>query len=626
MTTKTLSLITATLLLTTQTFAEETLEDTNVTTATETTLKDINVTTATKTTQKISDITSNINVITSDELEDRGFTTVAEALSTLPGVSFSSNGGLGGTTSVYVRGFSTQRTLVLIDGVRFNDNTSTSGASFEHLMIADIEQIEVVKGAQSGVWGADASAGVINIISKKAKSGSHGEVHVEAGSFKTQKYGITLSQTSENYYIKASHNEVHTDGFSAQAPRGEEIDNFEDDAYENKTSLVQAGFNINETNKIDISHQIIDADTQYDGFNTPNDTKSKSTTKNTLSFINFNHIDSFNEVDIYAKMSKFDREFVSSFDTSAYDGKVKEYGFKSKIPYGAENFILFGVDYKSFEHENTINKKFNNQGYFLTSSSTFDGFISGKTILTKSIRYDKYSKFDNKFTGKLGLKHIHGNIEGLTTSVNYGTAYNVPTLYQLFAPATSFGAIGNADLTPETTKSFDVSVSYKDLTLTYFHNKITDLIGYGNGYENIDGTSTIKGFEASYQAEVMEDLLLSVNYTKLSAKDAKGKTLVRRPEQTLNVAVDYYGVKNLHVGVDASYVGSRKDVIFNPDFSTSDVQTGKYTVVNFTTDYQIAEAFKVYGKVVNVTDKYYQTAYGYATSPRAFSLGLKATF
>ena len=613
MTTKTLSLITATLLLTTNAFAEETLQD-------------ITVTTATKTTQKISAITSNINIITSDEIEDRGFTTVAEALRSLPGISFSSNGGLGGTTNVYLRGFDSKRTLVLIDGVRFNDNTLPSGAPFAHLMIADIEQIEVVKGAQSGVWGADASAGVINIITKKAKAGFHGSAHVEGGSFKTKKYGLSLSQKTDIYYIKASHNVVDTDGFTAQAPKGEDLKSFENDAYANKTTSLQAGFNINETNKIDISHQIIDADAQYDGFNAPNDAKANSITKDTFSSINLNHIDSFNELDVYAKVSKFDREFVSSFGTSPFDGEIREYGLKSKVPYAVEDFVLWGADYKSFEHKNTINQKFNNQGYFLTNSNTFNSLTDGKTIFTQSLRYDKYSKFDNKFTGKLGLKHIHTSIEGLTTSMNYGTAYNVPTLYHLFAPGSSSGAVGNANLKPESTKSFDVSVKYKDLTITYFYNKITNLIDFDNGYKNVDGTSTIKGFEFEYQAEIMTDLLLSTNYTRLSAKDNKGKTLKRRPEQTLNIAVDYYGVENLHVGVDASYVGSRTDIIFNPDFSTSIAETGKYTLVNLTADYQINEAFKVYGKVVNLTDKYYQTVYGFTTSPRAFSLGLKANF
>jgi len=132
-------------------------------------LETITVTSATKSEQSIKDVTSNVEVITKEEIEERHFTTVVEALNTVPGISFTSNGGMGNTTSVFLRGMDSKRILVLIDGVKYQDPSNTSGAAFSHLMISDIERIEVIKGAQSSVWGADASAGVINIITKEAK-------------------------------------------------------------------------------------------------------------------------------------------------------------------------------------------------------------------------------------------------------------------------------------------------------------------------------------------------------------------------------------------------------------------------------------------------------------------------
>ena len=151
-------------------------------------LDTITVTSATKAKQSIKDVTSNVNVITSEEIEERHYTTVSEALSTVSGINFTSNGCLGQATSVFVRGFDSKRVLVLIDGVRYNDVTGF-GAPFADLMIQDIQQIEVVKGAQSGVWGADATAGVINIITKSAKQGLHGFFNTEYGSYDTMKYG-----------------------------------------------------------------------------------------------------------------------------------------------------------------------------------------------------------------------------------------------------------------------------------------------------------------------------------------------------------------------------------------------------------------------------------------------------
>lgn len=575
-------------------------------------LGSITVTSATKTSQSIKDITSNVNVITSEEIEEKHYTTVAEALSSISGINFTSNGGLGKSTSVQVRGFDSKRVLVLIDGVRYNDITGMSGAPFEHLMIGDIEQIEVVKGAQSGVWGADATAGVINIITKSAKKGAHASTNVEYGSFNTKKYGALASYKSDNYYVKLSSQRVESDSFSAQAPRGEDLDSFEKDGYTNTTSNIKLGFNITETNKIDISHTIIDADNNYDGFNDP-DAQKTSTTNDTFTSINFNHIDSFNELDVYANKSLFDREYSTG---SKYDGEVYEYGLKSNISYGEKDFLVWGADYKTFEHKNDLNKKYTNKAVFLTNSNNFDG-----TIITESLRSDTYDKFENKITGKLGIKHLVKSIDGLSASANYGTAYNVPTLFNLYAPAGDWGPVGNEDLTPESTSSYDISIKYKVIKITYFNSDIENMIDWGDGYENILGTSTIKGYEIEYNDEMTKDLFINANYTYLDAKDKDEIALARRTKDSANLSLDYYGIKDLHLGVSAQYIGERYD-----DADEQGQQTGKYTVVNFVTSYEVNNNFSIYAKVDNVFDKYYQVVDGYATAPLSGYAGIKAKF
>ena len=617
MTTKTLSLLAASLLLTQATFAETTLED-------------ITVVSATRTTQSLQNVTSNVDVITAQDMEDRGYTTAIEALDSLSGISFTQNGGLGTSSSLYLRGMDSRSTLVLIDGVRYNDPTGLSGAPYEHIMADNIGQIEVVKGAQSGIWGADAAAGVINIITKKPKDGVHGTAHIENGSFKTNRYGATFSAKTDFSTVRVSHNVVNTDGFTAQAPKGQNIDRFEDDGYTNNTTSVQLGLNLDENNKVDLSYTYIDANGEYDTYQNP-DGIANSITKDAFMSANFNHIDSFNTLNAYAKRSKFSRKFIDEFSTSHFDGFADEYGFNSKIPYATEDFVLIGADYKKLEHKNSIGKSFNNKGVFVTNSNTFKGFMGGTTILTESLRYDSYSVFDNEATGKIGLKHIHDKIRGLVTSLNYGTAYTVPTLYQLYAPGFTidgfYSPVGNENLDPEKTKSFDLTVAYRDFSVTYFNNKIDNLIEYTNGYNNVEGTSKIDGIEVAYTKEVISNLLLRINYTKLfKAEDKDGNRLKRRAKQSLKASMDYYGIQKLHVGADLEYIGSRIDTLFNPDFTTSDVETGKYTVVNLTADYQINKAFQIYGKIVNLTDEEYQTVYGYATSPRAFYAGIRAKF
>ena len=613
-----LSLI-ATLFLSTNLIAEEKLED-------------ITVTSATKTNQKLQEVTSNINVITAQEIEERHYTTVTEALNSLPGVNFTANGGLGQSTSVRVRGFDTQKLLVMVDGIRYNDITNSSGANFSDLMVSDIERIEVIKGAQSGIWGADAAAGVINIITKEAQKGLHFSASQEFGSFATSKSNLKASYQTDRGYIQASHNRVNSKGFSAQAPKDSNLNDFEDDGYNNKTTNLKAGFSITPTNKIDISHTIIDANSNYDNSVYvgvyPNSTLdpiasansiATATNKTTLSSVNFNHIDSFNEVDIYAKQSTFKREYPQGF-TKLYEGEVKEYGAKSKIDYLGDNFVVVGGDYKKFEHKDTVNKSFTNKALFVTNNNKFNNILGGTTILNESLRYDTFNNFDNKTTGKIGLKYQPNAIKELSTSLNYGTAYSVPSSFQLY----SF--YGNPNMKAEDTKSFDASIAYKGLSLTYFKNDIDNLIGYDTAtskYANINGTSTLKGYEVAYNTTLFDTLALSLGYSKLSAKDKDNKDLKRRAKDSVKFGIDYYGIEALHLGLNGEYIGERKDT----DFATySEVDTGKYLVANFVANYEVDKQLSFYGKVDNISDKTYQSVFGYSSSPRAFYGGMKLSY
>ncbi len=591
LTTKTTLSAVVSLLLATNLFSQE--------------LSEITVYSATKSEQSIKDVTSDVDVITKEEIEERHFTSITEALNTLPGISFTSNGGLGKASSVRVRGFDSKRVLVLIDGVRYNDFTSTSGTPFEHILINEIEKIEFIKGAQSGIWGADASAGVINIITSKVKDGLKSNLDLEYGSFNTKKYGLNLSYSNEDFYVKGFYNKLKTDGFTAYATRGVDIDSFEDDGYKNEKYGIDAGFNFDENNKIDFSHSISKNENEFDSSSSDSLTNTSSG-KYKFSKISYENINSLAQTKVYYNKSDFHREYPPY--SSIYDGTINEFGIKSNIDYlNDSSFIVIGADYKKFEQNDVVNNNYKNKGVFLTNSNTF-----GQTVLTQSLRYDNYDSFDNKTTGKFGVKHNFS--DELYISSNYGTAFNTPTLGQMYG---AFGA--NPDLKPETTKSFDVSIGYSNLKLTYFNNKVTDMIDWnGGGYKNLEGESKFKGYEVSYKKEIISNTLLSLGYTRLTAEDSSGADLARRAKDNLKIALDYYGLKDFHFNVNGEYVGSRKD--------TDGTQTGKYTVWNSVVNYKVNNNLSTYLKIDNVFDKYYQTAKNYATSPRAFYIGLNYSF
>ena len=595
--------------------------------ATEIQLEKITVVSATKNEQSLKDVTSNVNVITSAEIEERHYTTVAQALNSVAGINYTSNGGLGSTTSINLRGAGNNRTLVLIDGVRYQDPSNTNGASIQHLMIQDIEQIEVIKGAQSGIWGADASAGVINIITKKAKQGTHVSANLEGGSFNTRKIGATVSHRTSDFDIKLSMNEITSDGFSVQAPRDEDINQYENDAYSNLTINLQANYYINDDAKINLNITDIDALKEYDSYGNPNDNTMKSDISNQLYSLSYLQTYKNHDFILKAERSEFARKeigTVASFfgeNVINFNGTHTNIEFIDNMTYFEKDFITFGfgsnsddVDY--IMTDNSKKQKDNRDNYiYLTNSNIFD-----KVILTESIRYDDYNNFDSKATGKLGIKY---NInQDLFITSNVGIGYNVPNIVQELNP---WGA-PNSELNPEDTVSSDISIGYKGFKATYFYNEITDLI---NGtfiggiykFENIDGKSIFKGYEFEYSQNIIDSISISLNYSILSAKDKDGKYLARRPKETAKLGLDYYPLDNLHLGAYGEYIGERYDRA-----DQSGQQTGRYAVLDIVSNYDINKNLSFYVKIDNLFDKYYQTVDGYTTAPLSGYLGLNAKF
>jgi vitamin B12 transporter len=591
------------LVVATNSYASSTTDDLGV----------LTVSSATKSTQSIQDVTSNVEVITNVELEEKHAQTIGEALNSLSGVTINSNGGLGQRDSLFIRGVKTKRILILVDGIRYNEPTGLSGAPLAQLMIDDVERIEVVKGPQSGIWGADASGGVVNIITKKAKDGVHGSFLAETGSFNTKKYSANVSAKEDRVSFKINANKITTDGYSAYEPkqgninygkRGKDL-GLEKDGYENLTYTLQSALKLTDNDEIDVLYKNIDAEYDYDSTSGDNLT-NKSYINHYFRAINYNHTLDKYSLKLTAKQSKFNRNQNTFYAKS----KINEFSLLNKVDYNKKDTFIFGLNKQNFE-DSENNQKYQTNALFISNLNKFE-----KLVLSENIRYDNNNKFEEKITGKLGAKYNFQ--KELYLSANYGTAYNAPSL----------GNLGyTASLKPETTKAYDISAYYKKFKVTYFHNEITDMIQYISGsypntaYENLSGKSILKGYEFEYRTTILDEIFLSLNYTRLSAKNSQGEKLARRADETLKASLDYYGFDKLHLGINAQYIGTRYD-----DDNQQGAQTGRYTVASVVANYDIRKNLKIYTKVDNITDKYYQTSDGYATSPRAYYAGVKVSF
>ena len=600
------------------------------------TLNDINVTASQGTTLEAKDVPDSVTIITKEAIEEAKINNLEEALNKLGNIAMAQNGGRGKTTSMYVRGMNTNQMLVLIDGVRYNNVTGSSGsAQYSQIMLSNVQQIEIIRGAQSGVWGADASAGVINIITSEAALGLHGNAALEYGSFNSKLASLQASYATKDFDIIMGGSYLDMDGFSAAEPkkgspdygkRGKDID-WENDQYTNKSFNTKFGWNITENDRIEASVQTIDSYIEYDagagvdaqnvddpfGFGPSN---YFNNLKNRFYALAYTHKDAVNDIKVIYNKSTFDQDLYGG-----YSGSVDEAKIDDKITYTDDGFIRIGGSYQLYKVDQAggtdLNEEYNAKSVFFTNYNKFQLLSDTATIITESVRYDNYSKFDNATTGKLGIKQYL--YQDFYVSGNVGNGYNVPTIYQLFD-----AVYGSPKLKPQDTVTTDITIGNDTIWVTGFYNTVDNEISYDfttSHFSNLDGKSKLKGVELGYKDYFFDLLGLSANYTYLDAKNKDDQTLARRPKHQVDASISYYVTEAFDLGLNSQYIGERYDSL-----DDKGAMTGKYVITNFITNYDFNEYVGIYGKIDNITDEYYQTVDGYATAERSYYIGLTAKY
>lgn len=571
------------------------------------------------------DITDSVVVITKEAIEESRVSTLSEALERLGNIAMTQSGGAGQNASMFVRGMDNKRTVVLLDGVRYNDPTAVSSvAQFEHIMLYNVERIEIIKGAQSGVWGADASGAVINIITTKAAKGLHGAANVEYGSFETKKGALEASFKEELFDFAAGGSYYKTDGFSATEPkkseahyakRGDEL-GLEDDGYRNETAHAKAGFNLDANNRLEFSMQRIDALAAFDSYSGASGDSSvpQSDIHNRFYTMAYKFKSGIHDAALSYNRSTFDRVLDGDGWSAAYKGSVDEVKLEDTISYMKDSFLRLGAAYLEFEQKDlNTEKNYSSKALFATNHNKLNLFASGKTILSESLRFDDYDNVKNSLTGKFGVKQYLK--EDLYLSANIGTGFNVPTLDELY------GAWGsNPNLEPEESLTMDVTIGADTLWATLFQNEISNMIEYDMNtwsYIQSSGVSKFRGVEVGYKDYFAQKLGFEVAYTHLVAKNQDGEYLARRPKNQVDVKTSYYATDDIDIGINAHYIGERYDSL-----AGTGAQSGKYAVANFIANARINNYATLYGKIDNITDKYYQLVDGYATAKRSFFVGL----
>ena len=618
------------------------------TTANETsTLKEV-VVTANRVDVPLQDVTSSSTVITLTDLEQKQAGTVLDAIQSVPGVDIAQTGQPGETASVYIRGTNPEHTLVLFDGIPLNDPIGAPGSYdyLDGLSLDDVKQIEVIRGPQSTLWGSNAIGGVINIIPQSGPSPLGGSVLVEGGSYGTSHEAASAHGGDNGGYFNVDVSHFNTSGFPAlEAQYGGTVNNGDD----NNTASLGVGSNLTSNLQENIlvrysqSNTSIDADNENFVLGDDPDYFALQKQFMAASHTDWKLLDGSWEQILTASFADDNRLFngVSNpyntyFEQGNFDGQTAQINWQNNIRLAKEETVVVGIQgQQQWAISNDTN------GYSDVTGSAFTSVVPETTVQTASVfiesqtsiednfffnlggRWDDHSQYGVHTTYQAGLAYV---VPDLNTKLkaNYGTGFLAPSLYQLYAPT-----YGNASLLPETSVGYDIGFEQpigKDLTVgaSYFDNDLTNLIQFVNTYSNV-GQARSYGVESFVEFKGVKNLDIKGNYTYDNAQDLIANVpLLRRPQNKASGDVDYQ-LDAAGLGASLIYVGNS----FDENFVTGSgniVPLASYFLVNLRAFYQVNSQVKLFARVDNLFNQYYEEAFGYTTPGLSVYGGTKVSF
>ncbi|QCJ71782.1 vitamin B12/cobalamin outer membrane transporter [Providencia heimbachae] len=582
--------------------------------------------------QPLSSILAPVTVVTREEIDHWQSNTVIDVLRRLPGVDVAQNGGMGQQSSLFIRGTESRHVLVMIDGVRLNQAGISGSSDMSQIPISLVQRIEYIRGARSAVYGSDAIGGVVNIITRRNDDGT--TLNAGIGSHGYQNYnGSTQQKVGENTTVTAAAAYMHTTGFDIEA-RGFSGDRVQPDKDGFLSKSLWLGIEHQFSSDIVAYARVYGYDnrTDYDAYYD----KSADSQVDTRKLYSRTY-----ETGLKYHNDKYSTSLMGSYSTTKdynYDPKYGQYGTFSNLDESKQynlqwgnNYLLdkgnisTGIDYQRQSIEPSsytmISDKqtLNNTGLYLTGQYA----LIDSVVAEAAVRSDHHSEFNWHTTWQSGLSWEF--YEGYKLVGSYATAYKAPNLSQLYAYSSSiYGTtVGNPNLKPEESKQWEIGFEGKTGPLFWqvnaYHNDIDNLIDYKYGYpistyENI-GKAEIKGVE--WVGEVETGIFhhqVTYQYTDPRDKE-KDEVLLRRAKQQVKYQLDW-AIYDVDMGLTYQYIGSRYDKMGNGQRT----KVGGVSLWDLTAAYPVTSHLTIRGKIANMFDKDYETAYGYRTAGREYFL------
>ncbi len=600
---------------------------------------------ATATPEPVAEIGSSVTVIDSAQIEREQRRTAPDVLSLVPGLNIVQTGGPGGTTSVFIRGTNPNQIKVLIDGIDASDPSNPNGSfDFGQLLTYDIARIEVLRGPQSGLYGADAIGGVISITTKGGEGPPKAKGLIEGGSFGTlnETMGFSGSTPIFSYYMNLAHFDVANTPVTPPelVPPGRlAIGN----AYDNWTLSSKFGAQLGDYVDVKLAARYIDSTLRFTGddFSTFPATPAASQsvqrvnelfTRGEANWVMFDGAFK-NRLGLnYTRAFTQEEDPGVAFGTAPLVSNLGErlqYDWQGNWARSGVWSLIGGFESKTEQlfTAPTFARYSNNAGYFQLLTHHAEDFF-----LASNVRYDANSQFGSRATIRVAPSLLVP-WTGTILRGSYGTGFKPPSLSQLFVDFPAFGFFGNPNLKPEESSGYDVGFEQPVLDelirfgATYYQNNIKDLIDInetGTSWSNI-GRAKTYGCEAFSVFRLTPRLTFRVDYTFTIAKDEiTGLELLRRPRNKFSIQAAWRPVDKLSLSATLVLVGSFIDG--NRDFSIPRLTAPGYTVVNLAANYAPNELFSVFGRVDNLFNLRYQNPTGFLAPGFGAFGGLKVTF
>lgn len=617
------------------------------------------VVSATKTPLPVSQVTSAVEVIRGEELEQKKIKTVVDALRLAQGIAVFSNGGPGSNATVRIRGGFSRHTLVLIDGTIVNSPTS-GDFNFGNLTAENIERIEILRGAQSMLWGSDAIGGVINIITKRGAGKPTASAFVEYGSFATIREGGQASGAMGPVDFTLSLSRWDTSNFSTINYRRGAA---ERDGFHNWQASGRFGIALPKEGRLEFNLRWWNSDFHTDDFagnGAPADGFGARQTTRTLILSGSYEQPITNWWSQKLTLAQGNEHIVGGNGPLAQNVETGQtitpdpncgsptplaqcfFPFRTDIEYlnyrlewqhniEVTRALVLTAGYQFREEQGDNPDAFGAQSRRILS--THAGFVQAqmnyqdRLLLTAGLRQENYNVFGSattyRVTGGFVMPETYTKLRA-----SYATGFRAPTLNDLYFTSAFF--VGNPNLQPEKSQSMDVGVEQRlfgdRLLLSggYFWNRFRNLVAADPvtfiTLVNI-GLAQSRGWELGVRLKVMEGLEARTQYTYTLTRDlGTGRRLPRWPVDQMSAGLSYQPIQPVHINVDYRFVGAR----FNNTGNTQ--KQGSFGVVNLSATYDATKNMQVFGRVDNLFDQRYEEILFFGTPIRSVFGGVKISY